>query len=37
MMGLTHEVKTGNIILYVTLKLEKCLKVSNKHFKDKII
>lgn len=37
MMGLTHEVKTGSIILYVTLKLEKYLKVSNKYFKDKII
>lgn len=36
LVGMTHE-SAKNIILYVTLKLDKYLKVSNEHFKDKII
>lgn len=36
MVGLTHEVKTGNIILYVTPKLDKYLKVLTNILKIKI-
>lgn len=37
MVGLAHEVKSGNLLLYMALKLDKYLNVSNKHFKDKNI
>lgn len=36
MVGWTHEVKTGNIILYMTLKLDKYLKYQTNISKIKI-